>query len=212
MSEITEKLASLEDVLAGARPWENRDLEAKEGIIIRRHFVDLLRMDGKCPFEISRLLGVPDTTVRRDIESIEKDEARGDLAEVRDQRRGEIYKRYLRVIDKAEDHRREAMKLAVKKTAKKEGDKETKAAEESGPRIAEANAALKIQRETLEGIAKLYGLDVQAHELSGQGGGDIPISAKVAGLFGEIELPAEVATRLDAFLESIITGGQEGAV
>ena len=204
MPELTDKLVSLEDVLAGARPWESSDLEKGEELAVRRYYVDLLRMDGKCPYAISCLLGIPDTTVRRDIKEIEEEEAAGNLAEIRDRRRGELYKRYLRIVEKAEEHRREAMKPAVEKSARKEGDKETKAGKESGPRIAEANAALKIQHETLASIAKLYGLDVQAHELMGRGGGDIGVSHKVAGVVGNVKLPEEVETIFDAFLKSIV--------
>jgi hypothetical protein len=174
MSDIAEKLVSLEDVLEGERPWESKGLSDFTARTIRRHYIDLLRIEGKCPFEISRLLGIPDTTVRRDIKSLENEEKKVQLAKIRDQKRTEIDKQYQRVIGKTEEHRKKALKPVLEKTIKttKKGDKDkAKSIKELSARINEANAALKIQLDTINSRAKLWGLDVNVHELTTPEGG-----------------------------------------
>lgn len=203
-------MAKPQEASSNVKPWEAEELTPAEKLAIRRHHVDELRMDGFGPYQVSVELGIPETTVRRDFKALEQEEAKGRLAEVREQRRSELYKRCLRVIHKAEEHRREALRPGVveKDFAEQGSGKERARLEkiQAGPNVGEANRALTIQLDAIGKMTRLYGLDVQAHELSGSGGGDIGVSHKLAGIIGNLELPKEVATKLDAFLESIVAG------
>jgi len=194
MKNVPDILASLPEVIAGARPWKAKGLTKAEELGVRRYYVDLLRMDGRCAYDISRVLGVPDTTVRRDIKDLEAEELVGKLADVRAQKRGEVYKRLLRIIEKAEEHRQGALQrlTVTRKSAKQDGEKKTAEVEDrqGAPDFLEANRALAIQLDAVDRVSSIFGLDVKKFEHTGEDG---------APLFKEHD------SRLDAFLAKAAT-------
>jgi len=139
---------------AAKLPWNAKGLLPAEKLGVRRYYVDLLRMDGRPPFAVSRLLGIPDQNVRRDFRDLEGEETVGELAKVRDQKRAEISKRLMRVIEKAEEHRVDALR---------------------GGGIKEANKALGVQLDALTQLEDIYGLKISKFEHTGADGGAIQL-------------------------------------
>lgn len=163
--KLTAKVVSLEDVLKGAKPWEDNDLSTREACLIRRYYIDLLRMEGYNPYSISKTLDIPYTTVRNDFKATDKEDTKGELAELREQRRSELYRRYLRIAQKAEKHRQDELRELSATETETTYDKNDKITERVittktlHPREKAANEALKIQLEAYKEIAGLYGLD-----------------------------------------------------
>jgi len=230
---ITAEAVSLEDVLGGERPWEDKELSKAIALKTRRHYIDLLRMVGYNPFAISRMLGIPDTNVRRDIRALEKEEAKGELAEIRKQKRGELSKKLQQIITKAEEHRKSAlssreetvnksetvMKGGKDKKGKKSGTVETKKTDEKrefAPNIHEANNALKLQLDAVGRIVGIYGLDIKVNEHTGEDGGPIeyknttdPRILAVLEKYNENDLDEEITQRTGSTEQS--EGGTEGS-
>ncbi len=131
--------------------------------IERRIKVDELRLQGLSAYAVARRLKLPVSTVYDDFRALEKLEEEESFKVVREQKRFELDKQYLRQIAQAEKLLKSSLKKGKKNkitVRQGEGENYTETTEETY--LPNYNAAIGFQRNLLDALAKraaLWGVE-----------------------------------------------------
>ena len=182
----------------------------------RRNQIEELMLDGLfSPTEMARKIGVAVSTIRKDIELIERDWADTYTPEERERRRNRRIAQLETVATLAAKGFQESKKSAERETVTADPRGKTTTMKETKNQYGDP-ALLNVMKNCVTEISKLEGLHVQRHEISGKDGGAIVVEAMRQIPDEELDKIVAAAERLEELsgqsllLESPIEGNGFG--
>ena len=163
----------------------------------RRNQIEELMLDGLfSPTEMARKIGVAVSTIRKDIELIERDWADTYTPEERERRRNRRIAQLETVATLAAKGFQESKKSAERETVTADPRGKTTTMKETKNQYGDPTS-LNVMKNCVTEISKLEGLHVQKHEITGKDGGAILVEAMRSIPDEELDKIVAAAERLE---------------